>query len=117
MLGNCGVLLHLVCCAVLCLSAAIVPPAVTRERGNPLTLALQSALVPAQVSWTWAGTLIGSHSHVPQGASVSLFHPPLWLLAGWYSSHTRCTPFVNLACDDDRNAFSGSKGWVVIVCS
>jgi hypothetical protein len=29
---------------------AIVPPAVTRERGNPLTLALQSALVPATVS-------------------------------------------------------------------
>lgn len=25
-----------------------MPPAVTRDRGNPLTLAMQSALVPAQ---------------------------------------------------------------------
>lgn len=30
------------------LHTAIVPPAVTRERGNPLTLALQSAMMPAQ---------------------------------------------------------------------
>jgi hypothetical protein len=30
------------------LPAAIVPPAVTRDRNNPLTLAMQSALVPAQ---------------------------------------------------------------------
>jgi hypothetical protein len=29
-------------------SAAIVPPAVTRDRNNPMTLAMQSALVPAQ---------------------------------------------------------------------
>jgi hypothetical protein len=40
------------CCLFGCVcipAAAIVPPAVTREKGNPLTLALQSALVPAQV--------------------------------------------------------------------
>jgi len=54
--ASCAALRHVR--AVLCLSAAIVPPAVTRERGNPLTLALQSALVPAQVSWTLAGTLM-----------------------------------------------------------
>jgi hypothetical protein len=33
---------------LLLLAAAIVPPAVTRDRNNPLTLAMQSALVPAQ---------------------------------------------------------------------
>jgi hypothetical protein len=42
------------CCLSACAciaAAAIVPPAVTREKGNPLTLALQSALVPAQVGF------------------------------------------------------------------